>query len=121
LFKNIDNIDHIVVLTEKQKKDLIKLYGNADKFVVIPNTIDTIDNFNKITDYEKVRKINIISRYVSMKNHEHVIHAVDKIIKNNSAKNIEVNFYGIGPNKPNLQKLVKNLSLQRYINIYDYV
>lgn len=118
---NINNVDTIIILTKSQLYDLVNQFGNAEKFYYIPNTIDYPENFNKKDYTTDVKTINIISRYVKMKNHEHVIHAISKI-KNKIPKNsLKVNFYGEGENKENLIKLVNELNLNSIITINNYI
>ena len=119
---NIEKVNHVIVLTPSQLQDLTTQFGYKDKFFYIPNTINKPSDFNKIafTSHNK-KKINIVSRYVSMKHHEHVIQAINKISDKISPGELEVNFYGEGPEKLNLQNIVKSLHLDKIININDYI
>lgn len=50
MLENLENGDPIIVLTEKQKEDIIKQFGDHDNIYVIPNTIEVnnVDMTKKI-------------------------------------------------------------------------
>src|SRR5690606_24377480 len=116
---NIDKVDAIIVLTPSQQKDLIKQFGNDHKFIYIPNTT-TIPNI-KYNNHSPVKTINIVSRYVAMKHHDHVIQAIAKFSNKIHQDSLKVNFYGEGPEKDKLKNLVEKLNLNKMITINDYV
>lgn len=118
---NIDKVDSIVVLTKSQLKDLTTQFKNSEKFYYIPNTIKMPEEFDKKNYTSEIKKINIISRYVTMKHHEHVIKAIFEIKDKISLYPIELNFYGEGPEKENLKSLIKKLNLENIVSINDYV
>ena len=119
--KNIDKVDAIIVLTKSQLLDLKAQFNNSEKFYYIPNTIQIPENFEKTNYNSKLKKVNIISRYVAMKHHDHIIKAISKIKGKFSDNDLEINFYGDGIEKENLKQLVKKLELQKIIKINNYI
>lgn len=117
MLSNISELDTLVVLTEEQKSDIIKQFGDYNNIKVIPNSVYFDEDLKVSTNNEN--SIVILQRFVEMKNIEHVIQAV-KIVKK-KIKDVSLNIYGIGPQKQEYIKLIKELELQDHVFVNDYV
>lgn len=124
VFKYLDRVDAVVVLTLSQKKDLVSQFGNSEKFHVIQNTVSIPDLNSFIeTKENKKRKINIASRYVGMKRLADVVTAVSMLIKAEKIhrSEIELNFYGSGSEKKNLISHINQLNMQDIVTVNNYI
>ncbi|MBF2779555.1 glycosyltransferase [Staphylococcus saprophyticus] len=106
VFKNIDQIDGLVVLTERQKKDIVNVYGKENKFFVIPNYIQK-PKINKIP--KNKNEIIIVSRLAKGKRIDKAIKIFSRVIKQVPSAKLKI--YGDGNEKKNLQALINKLKL----------
>ncbi len=117
MLSNLKNLDYLVVLTENQKKDIIKQYGDFDNVKVVPHSV----NFDEklATPIEHENSIVVLQRFVEMKNLEHIIKAVSFVKK--KIQNVKLDIYGTGPQKESYIKMIKQLNLQENVFIHDYI
>ncbi|MGE7186711.1 glycosyltransferase [Peribacillus sp. NPDC006672] len=115
VFNRIDKLDALIVLTEKQKQDIQKQYGQHNNIYVIPNAIT-------ITEHEPRKKaddtIIMVTRLEPQKHLERAISmfhlVVDKIP---SAK---LNIFGKGSQLKKLQESIIKHEMQDHIFLKGY-
>lgn len=117
MLNNLKNLDYLVVLTDKQKEDIIRQFGNYGNVKVIPHSVNFDKNLNKTIENEN--SIVVLQRFVEMKNLEHIIKAVNIVKK--KIKNVKLHIYGTGPQREAYIKLVNQLNLQDNVFIHDYI
>lgn len=114
VLENLNDIDALVLLTEKQKKDIEKRFGHRDNYYVIPHSIAIPE-----LDQEKNNnKVVVISRLHPEKRLDHSIKAFEKVIK--KVPDAKLHIYGDGQEKSNLQNLINKLGLQNNVKLMGY-
>lgn len=114
VLENLNEINALVLLTEKQKEDINKRFGHRDNYYVIPHSI-AIPEVNQ----EKVdNKVVIISRLHPEKRLDHSIKAFEKVTK--KIPNANLYIYGDGEEKSNLQNLINKLKLKNHVKLMGY-
>lgn len=114
VLNNLNNIDSLVVLTEKQKNDIEKRFGKRDNYFVIPHSIDK--KYINIDTEEN--KVVIVSRLHEEKNIDHAIRAFKKVVS--KVPNAKLHIYGDGPEKGKLNQLIEKLNLVDNIKLKGY-
>ncbi|MCJ8007971.1 glycosyltransferase [Lederbergia wuyishanensis] len=115
LLDNLNNVEALVVLTESQKKDIIKQFGDYNNVHVIPNFI------TPIKDYEYNRDPNLvtmISRYHPEKRIDETILAFKKVIK--ELPNAVLEIYGHGEDEDRLKNIIKKSHLENNVFLRGY-
>lgn len=116
----IPRANSIRAVSERLKNEIIKKFKvNEDKITVVPIYTEVKDY--KFENYrEKSEKFVFltIGRLVKVKNIELQIKAMKNIVS--KFKNIELQIVGIGPEKNNLENLVKQLNLEDHVKFFGY-
>lgn len=114
ILKNTKKINGVIVLTEAQKKDIVK------EFEI--NNVYVISNFINITDKFKEKQskkiVGHISRLVPQKGLPYLIEVAEKVIKEN--EDIEFHIYGDGEEKEKLKKLISNKDIENNVKLLGY-
>lgn len=116
LLNNFKEVESIVVLSEEQKRDLIKQYGNYDNVHVIPNSI--VDKEIDLTTKGFSEDVSIVARYDEVKRLDHAILAFKRVIK--KFPHAKLNLYGFGPDEGRLSKVISEHNLQGNVFIKGY-
>ncbi|HCX2173244.1 TPA: glycosyltransferase [Staphylococcus aureus] len=114
VLNNLNNIDALVVLTEKQKEDIKNRFGERNNYYVIPHSIQVPE----IKNVKVNNNVVIISRLHPEKRLDHSIRAFEKVVK--KIPNATLSIYGEGQERENLQKLINKLGLQNQIKLMGY-
>lgn len=114
VLNNLNEIDALVVLTQKQKNDIINQFGSRDNYYVIPHSINVTD---KVLEKEK-NKVVIISRLHKEKRIDHSIKAFKNVVM--KIPNAKLYIYGDGEQKSILQNLIKELNLENNVKLMGY-
>ncbi|MDK9844887.1 glycosyltransferase [Staphylococcus equorum] len=115
IFKNIDQIDGLVVLTERQQKDIVNVYGKKNQIFVIPNYIQTPTS-QKIS--KNKNQIIIVSRLVKGKRIDKAIKIFSRVIK--QVPNAKLEIYGDGNEKEKLRALITKLELSDNVSLMGH-
>lgn len=135
---NMDKVDALAVLTEKQKLDISERFGHGDKIHVIPNyyeanqtkkigksfirtTLRETKNLlrgRQVSWKRNMLKVVIISRFSSIKNIDHVIKAFKKVVEAVPGARLEI--WGGGNKKKEYLALINELELTRNVFIKGY-
>lgn len=105
--------DAIVSLT---KQDKVENWGKDSKVVVIPNMV-TIDV--KGTNSEKEKVVLALGRLVNQKNFSSLIRAYSYVVQKEPDWMLHI--YGDGPQKMQLEKLIRTLKLEKNVKIFNPV
>lgn len=130
--ENISNVDALIVLTEKQRYDIVNRFGNEDKVFVIPNYYEVnvpkirglrsfIANMKHYSDQDPVRdmsKVSIVSRFSSVKNISHTIKAFKDVVKEVPDAKLEI--WGSGDKKKEYLELIEDLNLKDNVEVKGY-
>lgn len=112
ILRNIDQINGLVVLTERQKRDIINVYGNKKNIFVIPNYIKK----NKIKKSAKSKnKVVMVSRLAKGKRIDKALNIFKEVVKKVPQAKLEI--YGEGNEKENLKEMVTKLKLENNVFI----
>lgn len=113
----LNNADAIIAISESVKNKYKNIIDN-ELLVRIYNGVD-IEVYNNTKDIFKNEEttLTLAGRIVPTKGHEEVIYAVNHLVKNGTS-NIKVRFVGGEGDKSftvRLKKMIKDLSLEKYI------
>ncbi|UXR73144.1 glycosyltransferase [Staphylococcus sp. IVB6238] len=111
---NLNEVDALVLLTEKQKADVINRFGERTNYFVLPHSIEIPEN----TQTRDHNKIVMIARLHEEKRLEHAIQAFKKVSKEKPKAQLLI--YGDGDQKENLQKLIDKLQLKENVKLMGY-
>lgn len=136
LFKNVlPMFDEIIAVSDGVRDAFNNLYHLEDKTRVINNLVDTKKIINKSKEVSDIKlsnkDINIVSvgRLHLQKGYDLLINVINKLnIKNIIPKNFKLRIYGDGPQKNELERLIKEYRLTDKIflsgkvyNPYKYI
>lgn len=129
--ENIAGVDALIVLTEKQKNDIVTRFGHEDKVHVIPNYYDasvpkekglkSIFTNKKTTSDQSTRdmsKVVIVSRFAGIKNIDHTIKAFKNVIEEVPEAKLEI--WGSGDKEDDYAELIQSLDLSDNVVIKGY-
>lgn len=129
--ENIKNVDALIVLTDKQKLDIVNRFGHKDKVHVIPNYYDANvtkpkglksifsnkkDNTSQIE--RDMSKVVIVSRFAGIKNIDHTIKAFKKVVSEVPEAKLEI--WGSGDKKKEYADMIESLNLSDNVFIKGY-
>lgn len=123
LDEKIGKVDAFITLTERQRKDLIKEFGNHENMHVIPNFVL---NKEKMNLDKNPNKISLFTRFSPEKNVEDAIKVFKLVV--NKRRNATLDIFGrVGSvygeyyefNK--IKKLIKKLQLENNVFLRGYV
>lgn len=111
------------VLSEVEKNEFIRSYGNSDKLVVVKNIVPNINSYvankSRFTNSKKNYDAIFVSRVEKGKGLEDLLAAVPKII--NSYPTFSLAIAGSGSNLQLCVKLAKDLNIQENIIWLGYL
>lgn len=112
VMENMSIPDAVVILTNKQKKDIIDRFGNRTNYFVIPHAIKKPNDFPSFHKRD-LNKIVMLARYHEQKQIDHAIRSFKLVVENSPKKTLEI--YGFGELEKNLLKLIQELNLQNNV------
>lgn len=115
LLKNLEKEEALVVLTESQRKHIVKQFGDYKNIYVIPNFI------TPIKDYKLDRQpqlVTMIARYHPEKGIDEAIIAFGKVVKKLPDARLEI--YGYGEDESRLRRMIKELKLGKNVFLKGY-
>lgn len=118
VLKDVTRPDAIVLLTEKQKEDVLKRFGNMGNYYVIPHALTTLPvkvPFHERHPYQVVA----LARFSKEKRLDHLIQLFAKVVK--QVPEAKLAIYGYGSEKKNLEKLIDELQMNEHISLKPYV
>ncbi len=124
VLKHIEKNDAFITLTERQRKDIIKEFGDYGNTYVIPNFVLNEElNLEKLE--KKPNKISIFTRLSQEKNLEDAVRAFKLVVDQRKNARLEifgrVRFPGEIKELKKIKKLIKELQLENNVFIKGYV
>lgn len=111
-------VDKTCTVCQWTKNRLIRSGVSENKIKVIHNGVD-FNYFNcnitKKLDSHNI-KIGVIARLVKRKGHAVLLHAIKSFLNHDNSTNLQIFFYGDGPNKKVLEQLTKTLNLEKIVH-----
>lgn len=111
-FASLDELDAFVVLSERQRKDMVERLGHEEVFVVVPNAL-------RIPQRPEVgrdpRLVSVVSRLAAQKALDEAIRSFALVLDDIPDARLEI--YGRGPDKNKLQDLITELGLGNQISL----
>lgn len=124
-FKQIDKFDAAVFLTEEQKRDVQKRFGEKSNFHVIPHYHELQKNMRRFPlnllkkNVVKSEKLGVVvSRLSSLKRIDHIVRAFEIVIKEVPDAKLEI--WGKGKQEKALRALISQLKLDSNIYLMGY-
>jgi poly(glycerol-phosphate) alpha-glucosyltransferase len=118
--------DAVVWLSQQQSLDVQKRLGKTElRSFVIPNPptvpADSESILNSITSgtYSRPLRAIMITRLVSVKRVDHAIRAWQQVVQ--SLPEARLDIYGDGPEKDQLQELIRSLELEDKVTLHGYL
>lgn len=109
-FRRVEELDAYIVLSERQRADMVDRIGGADVLTVVPNVL-------RFPDEQKVQKddqlVSVVSRLAPQKSLHEAIHAFAMVRDEFPTARLEI--YGGGPSQGELESLVEELGLSEGI------
>lgn len=105
-FAKLDDLDAFVVLSERQRTDMVDRLGHEDVFAVVPNALGIPRRLDVARD---PRLVSVVSRLAPQKALDEAIRSFALVLDDFPDARLEI--YGRGPDKKKLQDLVAELGL----------
>lgn len=106
----INEHDQVVMLTEKQKNDIIEEFGDHGNISVIPHNIPSISNENIEKDD---KTISMVARLHPTKQTKETVEAFQRVVQEIPDAKLEL--YGTGVLEKDLSAQIKNLKLEQNV------
>jgi glycosyltransferase involved in cell wall biosynthesis len=114
VLNNLNDIDALVLLTNKQKDDIVERFGYRNNYYVIPHSI----KISEISETKEENKVVLISRLHEEKRLDHAIKAFKQVVTVKPEAKLLI--YGDGEERIKLQNLINKLNLQENIKLMGY-
>lgn len=112
---HISELDSVVILTNKQKVDIIEEYGDYDNTFVIPHSVPHIPS---IEAEKRSRTISMVARLAPVKQISHSIIAFQRVIQ--KVPNARLEIYGLGKQEKKLRTKIEELHLENNVFLKGY-
>ncbi len=110
-FARVEELDAYVVLSERQRQDMVERIGGGDVMTVVPNVL----RFPEVGKVEKDHDlVSVVSRLAPQKSLHEAVHAFAQVLDERPSARLEI--YGSGPSKKELESLVDELGLSSSIS-----
>lgn len=105
-FRRMSELDAFLVLSERQRSDMVDRIGCSDVMTVVPNVL----RFPEVRRVERdVNLVSVVSRLAPQKALHEAIRAFAVVLEEVPDARLEI--YGSGPSKQELESLVEELGL----------
>lgn len=113
-FSALNKLDALVVLTRKQRDDIVKRFGPRNNYYVIPHSTA----LPKITEETIPLRAVIVSRLHKEKRLDHAISAFKRVV--DTLPDATLYIYGEGDERNTLQELIDSLGLTNNVMLAGY-
>jgi len=116
--ENLEKIDHLIFLTEKQKNDFSERFGFYFNYTVIPHFYKNTIFENSSNSRQKYQCV-CLARFDKVKRLDLLIELFGEIHRKIPEATLDI--YGFGPEKENLIKTIENNNLVGVVRLRDFV
>lgn len=116
-FEHSDELDALVILTERQKEHIQQRFEIHEKLFVIPHIYEKSIKHVKFTDRNPLSCLTI-ARYDKAKNLDSLIRVFKEVIK--EIPNAYLNIYGFGGEQTFLQNEIDSYQLNNHVKLMGY-
>ena len=117
-FASVDQYDAVIWLTEAQRDDAVRRFGEHSNWVVIPHPAAALEELPPVSRRDPNR-IVMVSRLADQKRVDHAINAWPAILAEHPDARLEV--YGGGVLRPQLEELIDSLGLGASVTLHGHV
>jgi poly(glycerol-phosphate) alpha-glucosyltransferase len=117
-FDQIENMDAVLWLTETQRADAVRRFGEHDNWIVVPHSMEPLTDPADPAKRELNRAV-MLARLVDQKRVEDAIEAWPALLKRVPAATLDV--YGDGPLREQLQSRIDKLGLAASVVLHGHV
>lgn len=115
VFENRQSLDGLVVLTEKQKRDILADFPGEDNIYVIPNPLSVPELYNEARN---PLKVIMVTRLEKEKRLDEALHVFSLVVKQLPEATLSI--FGKGIEEENLRNLIKQLKLENNVFLEGY-
>lgn len=115
--ENPDEWDGIVFLTQQQKQDFIERFGDTNNLFTVNNPRRRLDSFPDPAGRSRKRGV-MLCRLEAVKNVQSAIGIIDRV--RGSIPDIQLDIFGDGPQREELQRLIDNAGLGANVTLKGY-
>lgn len=116
--ENLEKIDHLIFLTEKQKNDFSERFGSYHNYTVIPHFYKNTKAEDILTSRQKYQCV-CLARFDKVKRLDLLIELFGEIHRKIPEATLDI--YGFGPEKENLIKAIENNKLVGVVRLRDFI
>lgn len=117
LYAHMNEFNRIVFLTNEQKEDISEQFGHSDRYRVISHAAAPVAEEKK-RGPRNPKLVVSVARYAPQKRIDEAIKAFSLVVK--EIPDAEYHVYGYGPQKEELEILVKKLHLVNNVFLKDF-
>jgi glycosyltransferase involved in cell wall biosynthesis len=123
--RRYEKLDGVICVSKSVEEGFINVFGDTYKTISIYSPIMTsklkIDK-NKSLKFEN-NKVHIVAlgRLVTVKGYENLIKAINIIVNESNNYNLKLRIIGTGELQDSLQTLIRNYSLEEFVELCGYV
>ena len=119
--KILPKFNNIIAVSKGVMDDFNKIYHLEGKTRVISNLIDINKIKSKSVEFDRKKEKNLeiisVGRLHYMKGYDRFIRAIGKLYDEKLLDKVNFKIYGDGPEKNNLENLIKELGLNKFITL----
>jgi len=116
--ENLDKIDHLIFLTEKQKNDFSERFGSYSNYTVIPHFYKNTTFENSSNPRQKYQCV-CLARFDKVKRLDLLIELFGEIHRKIPEATLDI--YGFGSEKENLMKTIENNNMLGVVRLRDFI
>jgi poly(glycerol-phosphate) alpha-glucosyltransferase len=113
----ISQLDGLVTLTNRQRKDLAVRYGATNNLYVVPNPVESPQHPDPLPAREAKRFV-IVSRFEPQKQLEHAIQVFALVLKEEPEATLDI--YGDGSTRSVIEAEIANLGLEKSVTLHGF-
>ena len=117
-FASVDRYDAVIWLTEAQRDDAVRRFGEHSNWVVIPHPAAAAAELPPVSQRDPNR-IVMVSRLADQKRVDHAIAAWPAVLEQHPSARLEV--YGGGVLRPQLEALIAELGVGESVTLHGHV
>ncbi|CUB11473.1 putative poly(glycerol-phosphate) alpha-glucosyltransferase [Bacillus cereus] len=117
IWKDLDQVEKIVVLTRKQKEDITNRFGNGEKLVVIPHAISGEVEETPLMNRDPYKCV-LFARLAPEKQINKMIEIFTRVAQEIPKATLHI--YGEGKEKRTLVNMIKSNDMEKHIFIHPF-